>query len=60
MVLLNELYIVLTVLVSFSAMVVVHLFQYRVFMGGFLMTGGINEVWSLFYLLIVFKLYRQT
>jgi hypothetical protein len=28
-------------------------------MGGFLMTGGINEVWSLLLLLVVFKLYRS-
>ena len=45
-------------LALFASLIVIHLFQYRIFMGGFLRNAGLNEVMALFILLVSFKMYN--
>ena len=54
------LYVFLLTLFYLGVILVVHVFQYRIFAGGFLISGGVNEVWALLELMIIFCLYRST
>lgn len=53
-----QFYTILVSLAAFLGLIVIHVFQYRLFMGGFVITGGLNEVWSLILLVLTFKMYR--
>ena len=54
-----QIYAILVCLFFFIVTILVHVCQYRVFNGGFLMSSGANEVWSLIVILVVTWLYKQ-
>ena len=54
------LYAFLLTIFFLGVIIVVHVFQYRIFAGGFLISGGVNEIWALLELMIVFCLYRSS
>ena len=53
-------YVFLLTLFYLAVILTVHVFQYRIFAGGFLISGGVNEIWALLELMIIFCLYRST
>ena len=56
---LKDLYTFLLMLLYLVCMLAVHLCQYRIFAGGFLLSGGVNEIWALIELMIITCLYRS-